>query len=202
MAERWAGLALTLVGWADLARVGRRRCHPQRQARPFPRRPCRACRRQPMQAGNRERQREGVRMASYTVAKPGWATTPAQPAVAAGLASLDFDLPTPGVLYRFTTPQGDVEITARIFPATSCGRLIGIAAVAVGLLVLWFAARAIRRANVGSAAASDRRSGADLRRPGLALWRHPAAGGPGRNRGRLRAGNPSANPTNLMLRVP
>ena len=85
---------------------------------------------------------------SYTVAKPGWGKTPAQPAVAAGLASLDFDLPTPGVLYRFTTPQGDVEITARNISGNLLRRLVGIAAVAVGLLVLWFVARAIRRANV------------------------------------------------------
>jgi hypothetical protein len=86
---------------------------------------------------------------TFTVAKPRWETPPAQPAAAAGMASLDFDLPTPGVLYRFTTPQGDVEITGRHVSGNLLGRLIGIAALAVGLLVLWFAVRAIRRANIG-----------------------------------------------------
>ena len=85
---------------------------------------------------------------TYTIAKPRWETPPAQPAATAGMASLDFDLPTPGVLYRFTTPQGDVEITARHVSGNLLGRLIGIAALVVGLLVLWFAVRAIGRANI------------------------------------------------------
>jgi hypothetical protein len=57
---------------------------------------------------------------------------------AAGLTSLDFEVPKRGTLYRFTTPGGDVKITAR---AASDKLLVGLAKavavlVAAGVVVL------------------------------------------------------------------
>jgi hypothetical protein len=49
--------------------------------------------------------------------------------VAAGLASLDVAIPQRGRMYRFTTPRGDLEITARSIPASVLWRLYGLTAV-------------------------------------------------------------------------
>jgi hypothetical protein len=67
---------------------------------------------------------------------------------AAGLASLDFDLPAAEnarwKVYRFTTPLGDQEITARNASNDLVRRLIEIAVVAGVLLLLWAVVAAIR----------------------------------------------------------
>ena len=49
--------------------------------------------------------------------------------VSAGLASLDVQLPERGQLYRFTTPRGDIAITARAVPLDVLSRLTALAAV-------------------------------------------------------------------------
>jgi hypothetical protein len=60
--------------------------------------------------------------------------------VTAGLASLDVQLPERGELYRFTTPRGAVEITARAVPTDTLNRLsrllLVLVAAAAGLVVL------------------------------------------------------------------
>ena len=61
------------------------------------------------------------------------------------MASLDFELPTRGLLYRFTVPRGEAEITARALPRDLLQRLIEIAAVAVVAIVAWLAVRRIDR---------------------------------------------------------
>jgi hypothetical protein len=55
-----------------------------------------------------------------------------------GLASLDFEVPKRGTLYRFTTPGGDVEITAHAASGKLLERLARAAAVlvAAGLVLL------------------------------------------------------------------
>ncbi len=59
----------------------------------------------------------------------------------AGLASLDFELPTGNpsrwTLYRFTTPRGDEQITVRNMSNNLVWRLVEILCVAAALLVLW-----------------------------------------------------------------
>ena len=59
----------------------------------------------------------------------------------AGLASLDFELPTGNqsrwTLYRFTTPRGDEQITVRNMSNNLVWRLVEVLCVAAALLVLW-----------------------------------------------------------------
>ena len=71
------------------------------------------------------------------------------PAAATGLASLDFELPTCGVPYYFTTPRGEVEITARTVSKGLLQRLIEIAVVLVTVLVVWYASRLIGAGTFG-----------------------------------------------------
>jgi hypothetical protein len=67
----------------------------------------------------------------------------------AGLASLDFELPAADAsrwtLYRFTTPRGDEQITARSIANDLVLRLVEIIVAAAALLVLWAAVGIIRR---------------------------------------------------------
>jgi len=56
--------------------------------------------------------------------------------VAAGLASLDVAIPQRGRMYRFTTPRGDLEITARAIPVTAISRLWGLAAVLLAVCLI------------------------------------------------------------------
>ncbi len=70
---------------------------------------------------------------------------PAVQPPATGLASLDFELPTRGALYRFTTPRGEVEITAWSFSNDLLRRLVAMAIVAVVALVIGTAARRMDR---------------------------------------------------------
>jgi hypothetical protein len=66
----------------------------------------------------------------------------------AGLASLDIEVPLRGVEYRFTTPRGEVEITARAAGVSLLDRL-GRALAAVVLVALaWAAVRLVRRATL------------------------------------------------------
>ena len=66
----------------------------------------------------------------------------------AGLASLDFELPTGDpsrwTLYRFTTPRGDEQITVRNISNSLVWRLVEILVVAAALLVLWAVVAMIR----------------------------------------------------------
>jgi hypothetical protein len=61
--------------------------------------------------------------------------------VAAGLASLDFRLPERGRIYSFTTPRGQIEISARPVAHTLIGRLIGLVALGAVVLIVWAATR-------------------------------------------------------------
>ena len=63
---------------------------------------------------------------------------------ATGLASLDVDLPMRGAVYHFTTPQGDIEITARAVSRTLVQRL-GWATVVVMVVLLVIAVAAAAR---------------------------------------------------------
>ena len=67
------------------------------------------------------------------------------PGIPAGLASLDVEIPLRGSVYRFTTPGGDVEITARAVPSKLVDNLIRAAAVLAGVIVLLLALRLARR---------------------------------------------------------
>jgi hypothetical protein len=61
--------------------------------------------------------------------------------VAAGLASLDFRLPERGLVFSFTTPRGQIEITARPIAYPLIGRLIGLVILAAVVLIAWAASR-------------------------------------------------------------
>jgi autotransporter-associated beta strand protein len=78
--------------------------------------------------------------------------TGALPAAPAGLASLDFELPTDPKLYevyRFTTPRGEAELTARNISARDVSRLSSLAGIAVACLLLWVTFVLIRRGILG-----------------------------------------------------
>ncbi len=57
-------------------------------------------------------------------------------AVETHFASLDVDLPQRGREYLFTTPRGDIEITARAVSEPLLGRLIRLLILAVGVVIL------------------------------------------------------------------
>jgi hypothetical protein len=61
------------------------------------------------------------------------------------LASLDVELHARGVKYAFTTPRGDVEISARAVSRPLLGRATRLALLAVGVVVIVGVARGIRR---------------------------------------------------------
>jgi hypothetical protein len=72
----------------------------------------------------------------------------AAPTTPAGLASLDFDLPTDTnlyELYRFTTPRGEAELTARTISTSTLTRLGSLLGIAAASLLIWAAFRLIRR---------------------------------------------------------
>jgi len=66
-------------------------------------------------------------------------------AVETHLASLDVDLPLRGREYLFTTPRGDIEITARAVSEPLVGRLLRLLALAVGTVVLIVVLRVLAR---------------------------------------------------------
>ena len=61
------------------------------------------------------------------------------------LHHLDFELPLRGTVYRFSTPGGDVEITARAASRDTIGSAKVVAAALVGLVVVLWIASAARR---------------------------------------------------------
>jgi len=63
----------------------------------------------------------------------------------AGLASVDVQLPVRGVVYRFTTPGGDVEITARAVPGKLISGLIYAALILATVLLVLYVVRLARR---------------------------------------------------------
>jgi len=65
----------------------------------------------------------------------------------AGLASLDFELPTNVDLYelfRFTTPRGDAELTARTVSTSTLFKLELLTGIAAASLLVWAAMRLVR----------------------------------------------------------
>ncbi len=80
----------------------------------------------------------------YLPSSPAAPTAPTRPQ-AAGLASLDFELPTRGMIYRFTTPRGEQEITARYLSGDVVRRMVELAWVGVAVFVAWFIVGMIRR---------------------------------------------------------
>jgi hypothetical protein len=78
----------------------------------------------------------------YTIAKPTYGTPSGGPATAqsqpsaTGLASLDVELPRPGQVYRFTTPRGEVEITAWAISKKLSLRLYDLLLIASTLVFL------------------------------------------------------------------
>jgi uncharacterized membrane protein len=75
----------------------------------------------------------GVR-SGYTISKPVYEVRPQPPAT--GLASLDVELPRSGEVYRFTTPRGEIEITAWAISKTLSHRLEYLVVVLTTLVVL------------------------------------------------------------------
>ena len=62
---------------------------------------------------------------------------------ATGLASLDIELPTRGIEYLFTTPRGEVEITARSVSAAHVERLLELAGIVALLAAVALCARTL-----------------------------------------------------------
>ena len=67
------------------------------------------------------------------------------PMTARGLASLDVALPVRGVEYLFTTPRGDIEITARPLDAALLERIVRLGAVLLVFLIIGLAYRFVSR---------------------------------------------------------
>ncbi len=68
------------------------------------------------------------------------------------MASLDFELPTDTSLYdlyRFSTPRGDAELTARTISTGTVVKLITLAAIVAAVILLWIAAKLVRRGALG-----------------------------------------------------
>jgi len=64
---------------------------------------------------------------------------------AAGLASLDFQLPKRGRLFHFTSPQGEAVVTARTVSGDLLRRAIEIAVAVAAAGFLWLLIRTVRR---------------------------------------------------------
>ena len=75
---------------------------------------------------------------------PGGAGAAAAPAMPAGLASLDVQLPVRGRLYRFSTPRGEVEIAARAVSVSLLDGLERAGGVLAVLVVLGLVRRRLR----------------------------------------------------------
>lgn len=69
---------------------------------------------------------------------------------AAGLASLDVELPTRGRLFCFTTPRGETEITARCVSNSLIERLTEVGTTILALLALWIVVQWIRHGGLRS----------------------------------------------------
>ena len=78
-----------------------------------------------------------------------WTCGPRAPA---GLASLDFELPTDKTrykLFRFTTPRGEAELTARSVSNSLLGRLELLIGLVVASLLVWGGLRVVRSGVLG-----------------------------------------------------
>ena len=87
-----------------------------------------------------------------TVSAGGAIAIPAAPTVPGGLASLDFELPTDKnlyELYRFTTPRGDAELTARTVSNSMLSRLELLLGIAAASLLIWAAFWLVRHGVLG-----------------------------------------------------
>ena len=71
---------------------------------------------------------------------------PAGEPLGAGLASLDFTLPTRGSTFYFTAPRGDVVITARPVSVNNLDRMQSLACFFVFAILAWCAVSVVRRA--------------------------------------------------------
>ena len=83
------------------------------------------------------------------VANVGFAAAPTAPA---GLASLDFELPADKdlyELYRFTTPRGEAELTARTVSNGTLARLEGLLGIVAAGLLVWAGFWLVRRGVLG-----------------------------------------------------
>jgi hypothetical protein len=89
---------------------------------------------------NANRYQQGIALGAVPAARGAGVTAPAQAGLLpAGLASLDVELPRRGVVYRFTTPKGDVEITARAVSRELTERTgQAVLAAVIFLVILWF----------------------------------------------------------------
>ncbi len=74
-------------------------------------------------------------------------TAGAVPVAPAGLASLDVEIPRRGVVYRFTTPRGEVEITARAVSRPFMVNIENLVLVLAIALVGWGIYRFVSRAD-------------------------------------------------------
>jgi hypothetical protein len=100
---------------------------------------------------------------------PGGGPMPGErdpPASLPALASLDVELPQRGREYLFTTPRGDVEITARSVGAPFLGRFLRAGLVLAAALAAWGLYRFLRRRRMPRV--EQRRLGALLLVAGLA----------------------------------
>jgi hypothetical protein len=61
--------------------------------------------------------------------------------LAAGLASLDVDIPQRGSTFSFTTPRGQIEVTARPVAQSLVARMFSLTGLAAVVLVVWLASR-------------------------------------------------------------
>ena len=102
--------------------------------------------------------RDGKGEAKRPADAPAEAQAPAAAAVT-GLASLDFELPKQGRVYRFSTPRGEVELTARAVSNELLAKLGTLAMLIAGVLVAWYVVRVVER---GGCAWLRRPSGALL----------------------------------------
>jgi autotransporter-associated beta strand protein len=91
----------------------------------------------------------GGEAAARITGQPGGGALPVAPA---GLASLDFELPTDTNLYqvyRFTTPRGEAELTARNICTSAVSRLVSLGIIVAACVLLWFVFALIRRGALG-----------------------------------------------------
>ena len=112
------------------------------------------------------------------------------PRTPAGLASLDFELPTDKTrydLFRFTTPRGEAELTARSISNSLLGRLELLIGLVVASLLVFGALRVVQSGVLGWFRRPLRRDSPLPYRAGIALQRHLSLCRDDRPAGRHRA---------------
>jgi hypothetical protein len=96
---------------------------------------------EPMEEAANEKRKERFDLSEAAIA--------AGPAGETGLASLEFQLPQRGSLYQFTTPRGEVEITAEAVSDDLLGRLFNAAIALAAIVVVGYAVRLASRGRLG-----------------------------------------------------